>query len=179
MTILFVTVLIAGLLLGVWSMIAGIDRDRRRGRWIKYVNLPTFAIAGTLFGLVGYPLAKYTVLSTGAILAIAGVVAIAGAVGMVALIAGWAVPSAAREVVDERYTLQGHLAVVTQAIGNGTGDIGAIAYEHEGRRFVVRARSLDGDSIEATTEVVIERVEDGVAYVERWATIARQLELPS
>jgi hypothetical protein len=177
MTILFLLVFILGLILGVISMIAGIDRHERRRRWVSYFNLPTVGAAATSFGLVGYPLAKYSSLGPVAMAAIAGAAAAAGAGGMVALIAGWAVPSAARAVEDARYALQGHLARVTRPIR--PGEAGEIVYEHEGARHVARALSLDGKAIAPDAEVVIERVEDGVAYVELWATIAKQLELPS
>ena len=96
---------------------------------------------------------------------------------MVGIIAGWAVPSAARDVPDERYLLQGHLARVTRPIEGSQG--GEIAFEVEGRRQMATAASLDGTSIAVDADVVIERVENGVAYVERWTTIAKQLELPS
>ncbi len=177
MRILFLAAFILGLILGVVSMISGIDRDQRRGRWIKYLNLPTAGTAATLFGLVGYPLAKYSSLAPLAMVGIAGIVAVAGAAGMVALIAGWAVPSAARDVPDERYLLQGHLARVTRAIRPGEG--GEITFEHNGRHQTARAYSLDGKAIALNAEVVIERIEDGVAYVELWSTIAKQLKLPS
>lgn len=180
MRILFLSVFILGLVLGVVSMIAGIDRDQRRGRWIKYLNLPTAGVAATLFGLVGYPLAKYSSLSPLAMVAIAGAAGIAGGIGMMTLIAGWAVPSAAREVTDERYVLQGHLAHVTRAIAReADGVLGEISYEHEGQRHRVAASSLDGKPIALDEEVVIERVEDGVAYVELWSNIERQLQLPT
>jgi hypothetical protein len=177
MLILFLSLFILGLVLGVASMIAGIDRDQRRGRWIKYVNLPMAGAAATLFGLVGYPLAKYTALSALAIIGIALAAGAIGAVGMMLLIAGWAVPSAERDVEDERFLLQGHFARVTRSI-QAAGQ-GEIVYEHEGRQHVLRAASLDGNAIAEDAEVVIERVEDGVAYVELWSTIAEQLKLPT
>lgn len=177
MRVLFLSIFILGLVLGVVSMIAGIDREQRRGRWVKYFNLPTVGTAAVLFGLVGYPLAKYTSLHLGAMVAIAVAAAVAGGAGMVGIIAGWAVPSAARDVPDERYVLQGHLARVTRPIEVSAN--GEIAFEVEGRRQIATAASLDGTSIAVDAEVVIERLEDGVAYVERWATIAKQLELPS
>ena len=177
MTILFLVVFILGLVLGVISMIAGIDRHERHRRWVSYFNLPTVGAAATLFGLVGYPLAKYSSLGPAAMMAIAGAVAAAGAGGMVALIAGWAVPSAARAVEDVRYALQGHIARVTRPIR--PGEVGEIVYEHDGARHSANALSLDGKAIARDAEVVIERVEAGVAYVELWATIAKQLELPS
>lgn len=177
MLILFLSLFILGLVLGVASMIAGIDRDQRRGRWIKYVNLPMAGAAATLFGLVGYPLAKYTALSALAIIGIALAAGAIGAVGMMLLIAGWAVPSAERDVEDERFLLQGHFARVTRSIQAAAP--GEIVYEHEGRQHVLRAASLDGNAIAEDAEVVIERVEDGVAYVELWSTIAEQLKLPT
>ncbi len=177
MRALFLSFFIAGLLLGVTSMIAGIDREQSRGRWVKYLNLPTLGTAAVLFGIVGYPLAKYTSLHPGALVAIAAAAAIAGGAAMVGIIAGWAVPSAARDVPDERYLLQGHLARVTRPIEESQG--GEIAFEVEGRRQIATAASLDGTSIAVDAEVVIERVENGGAYVERWTTIAKQLELPS
>lgn len=177
MRILFIAVFIAGLVLGVVSMIAGIDRDRRRGRWVKYINLPMAGVAATLFGLVGYPLVKYTHLHPTALIAIAGAAAIAGAIGMMILIAGWAVPSAARDIEDERFVLQGHVARVTRPIG--TDALGEITFEHEGQRRTTAAQSLDGTPIARDADVVIERLENGVAHVELWSTIARQLELPT
>ena len=177
MSSLFLFFFIVGLVLGVVSMIAGIDREQRRGRWVKYLNLPTLGTAAVLFGIVGYPLAKYTSIRPGALVGIAAAAAVAGGVGMVAVIAGWAVPSAARDVPDERYVLQGHLARVTRPIGGSQA--GEIAFEVEGRRQIATATSLDGTPIAMDAEVVIERLENGVAYVERWTTIAKQLELPS
>jgi hypothetical protein len=177
MRVLFLSVFILGLVLGVVSMIAGIDREQRRGRWVKYLNLPTAGTAAALFGIVGYLLAKSTSLHPGVVVATAVAAAVAGGGAMVGVIAGWAVPSAARDIPDERYVLQGHLARVTRPIDGPAN--GEIAFEVEGRRQIATAASLDGTSIAVDAEVVIERLENGVAYVERWTTIAKQLELPS
>jgi hypothetical protein len=177
MTFVFLFAFLAGLVLGVISMIAGIDRNEKRRRWTTYVNLPTVGSFAVGFGVVGYLLLRYTSLATAPLVTIAIVVGVAAAAGMVALIAGWAVPSAARDVPDERYLLQGHFGQVTRAIP--TGGAGEISYEHDGRRHAVAARSLNGQAIAASAEIVIERVEDGVAYVELWSTIARELKLPT
>jgi len=174
MTAFFALFLLAGLLLGVAAMLGGIDRKARHGAWVKYLNLPTAGAAAALFGIVGYPLAKYTSMGTAAMLAIAGASAAAAAVGMVILIAGWAVPSAARHVEDPRFALQGNPAQVSRAISGA--DAGTITYEHDGERRTVPAVGLDGAAIAAGTEVVIERIEDGIAYVELWSNIERELE---
>jgi hypothetical protein len=174
MTLFFALFLLAGLLVGVISMLGGIDRKARHGAWVKYLNLPTAGAAAALFGIVGYPLAKYSSLGVAAILAIAGASALAAAGGVVAIIAGWAVPSAARHVEDPRYALQGHPARVSQGIAlTGAGEI---TFEHDGERRTVPAVGLEGASIAAGTEVVIERVENGIAYVELWSNIERELE---
>lgn len=174
MTLVFALFLLAGLLVGVVAMLGGIDRKARHGAWVKYLNLPTAGAAAALFGIVGYPLAKYSSLGTAAMLAIAGASAAAAAVGMVALIAGWAVPSAALHVEDPRYALQGHPARVSQSIAGAHA--GAISYGHDGVQQTIPAIGLEGASIAAGTEVVIERIEDGIAYVELWSNIERELE---
>jgi hypothetical protein len=174
MTLFFALFLLAGLIVGVIAMIGGIDRKQRHGAWVKYLNLPTAGAAAALFGIVGYPLAKYSSLGTVAMLAIAGAAAAAAAAGMMAIIAGWAVPSAALHAEDPRFALQGHPARVSQTISQAQA--GEIVYEHDGARRTVPAFGLDGLSIAAGTEVVIERIEDGIAYVELWSNIERELE---
>lgn len=174
MILFFAAFLLAGLLVGVVAMLGGIDRKQRHGAWVKYLNLPTAGAAAALFGIVGYPLAKYSSLSIPAMLAIAGASAAAAAALMVAIIAGWAVPSAALHVEDPRYALQGHPARVSQSIT--TTHAGEIFFEHDGARRTVPALGLEGAAISVGTEVVIERIEDGVAHVELWSNIERELE---
>lgn len=174
MTLFFALFLLAGLVVGVIAMIGGIDRKQRHGAWVKYLNLPTAGAAAALFGIVGYPLAKYSSLSTLAMVAIAGAAALAAAGGMVAVIAGWAVPSAALHAEDPRFALQGHPARVSQSMTAGRA--GEIVFEHDGERRLVPALGLEGAAIDAGTEVVIERIENGVAHVELWSNIERELE---
>jgi hypothetical protein len=56
---------------------------------------------------------------------------------------------------------------------------GEIEYEEHGVRTTVVARALTGERVEEGAEVVIERVEDGVAHVELWSRIAEELQLPA
>ena len=174
MTLFFALFLLAGLIVGVIAMIGGIDRKQRHGPWVKYLNLPTAGAAAALFGIVGYPLAKYSSLGTIAMLAIAGASAAAAAAAMVAIIAGWAVPSAALHAEDPRFALQGHPARVSQSISGE--EAGEITFEHDGTRQIVPAVGLEGAAIAAGSEVVIERIEDGIAHVELWSNIERELE---
>ena len=50
-----------------------------------------------------------------------------------------------------------------------------IAFENGGVREVSRAAGLDGARLELGTEVAIERVEGGVAYVEPWTQVEARL----
>ncbi len=169
--------LLLGLGLGVASMITGIDRRlQRRGR-PGVLNLPTIGAFLSVFGASGYLLLRYSTLALWVTLLMAAVLGLAAAGAVVYMIVGWAVPSAARDVEDERYILQGHFGVVTRAIASE--EEGEIQYEDEGTTHTVAARTFDGAAIPVGSEIVIERIEDGVAWVELWANIARQLELPA
>jgi hypothetical protein len=50
-----------------------------------------------------------------------------------------------------------------------------ISLESSGHREVIPARGIDDQSMAVGTEVVIERIEDGVAYVEDWAAVEKRL----
>ncbi|MGQ0712642.1 MAG: hypothetical protein ACT4PJ_02800 [Gemmatimonadaceae bacterium] len=172
----FVVLFFAGLVLGVIAMLVGVQRDQPPRTARSMFNLATIGAFATVAGAVGYPLARYTELGPIAMTSIAIAAGLGGWGLAVAMIAGWAVPSAARAPEDERYALQGFVGKVTRDIGAGTS--GEITYQLEGTWHRAHARSLDGRPIESGTEIAIERIEDGIAWVERWSTIERQLELP-
>ncbi len=70
------------------------------------------------------------------------------------------------EVEDERYVLQGHLARVTKPIRSDVD--GEVAFELGEQHRVLKARSLDDTVLAAGADVVIERIENDIAYVESW-----------
>jgi hypothetical protein len=74
---------------------------------------------------------------------------------------------------DPRYVLQGHVATVTQAIP-AAGE-GEIVYGELADRRSLRARSIDEQGIDEGVEVCIERVENGIAFVELWALVEARL----
>jgi hypothetical protein len=78
-------------------------------------------------------------------------------------------PSMRPKVEFDPEVLTGHIARVTAAISAVAA--GAVAYTLEGRRHDVAAVSLDGTPIQAGVDVVIERVENGLAFVERWEVV--------
>jgi membrane protein implicated in regulation of membrane protease activity len=178
MTTLFLASLLLGLALGVFSMLHGVERAGTAGSApasepTTSLKLPLVAAFATVFGIAGYLLTRYAPLPNAATLVIAAVLGALGALGAAALVVKWAIPSAKEDVVDERYTLQGAPARVVRAIG--ADGVGEIEYVADDRHVTSRARSFDGRPIEAGTEVVIERVEEGVAYVERWALVEARL----
>jgi len=187
MSALFLGALLLGLVLGVFSMLHGVEREdpaapgtvpgRTPGQAppepSASLKLPLIAAFASIFGLAGYLVARYTTLPAPGQLGVAATLGALGALGAAVLVLKWAIPSARADVVDERYLLQGHPARVVETI---TGSApGTIEYEVEGTRVVHPARSFDGAAIATGTDVVIDRVEDGVAYVEMWALVEARL----
>jgi membrane protein implicated in regulation of membrane protease activity len=137
------------------------------------LNLPTAAGFALAFGLTGYLLTRYTTLAPAVDLVIAVAAGALGAVGALTLLAAWAIPAAKAEVVDARYVMQGAFARVIGVSDRGTS--GMVTYESEGVSHTSRATAIDGARLEVGSDVVIERIEDGIAYVEPWAQVESRL----
>jgi hypothetical protein len=193
MIVLFVVSFFIGLVLAVVAMLVGVER-RASGKAFPppvgplvsreallaassqisaRFHVPLIAAFSTGFGVIGYPLARYSPLAPVWQLVLGSVGGALAATGAVTIIARWAVPSARRDVPDERYLLQGMLARVTDTIEQASP--GRIALEVDGALHAVRAISLNGDPIERGAEVVIERIERDTAFVEPWAQVERRL----
>jgi len=182
-THLFLGLFLVGLVLGVGAMLFGVEKQRRPvdgvsaptiGARLTIPNVAAFAAAS---GAAGYLLRHYTALGSVAIFVIAAAAGVAGVVGASLLVARWALPAVAAEVVDERYLLQGHPARVTRVIAGAAGAASAyeITYEEAGSRHVLHAYSLEGTELSPGMDVVIERVEGGAAYIEAWSVVERRL----
>lgn len=190
---LFLAFFFLGLVLGVVAMLVGVER-RPKGRQASEpsspfvsreallvasnqisarFHVPLVAAFSTAFGAIGYLLARYSLLGPIWLLLLSAAGGLAAATGAVALIARWAVPSARRDVPDERYLFQGMLARVTDRIEETAP--GRIAVEMDGTLHAVRAVSLTGDAIEPGADVVIERIERDTAFVEPWTQVERRL----
>ena len=81
---------------------------------------------------------------------------------------------------DPRYRFQGHVARVIEPIGDGSDPRGGrIAFVFDGRRHAFFARwtpETAGSPVgQAGSEVVIERVEGDLAYVEPWTVVEERL----
>jgi membrane protein implicated in regulation of membrane protease activity len=181
-----------GLMLGVFAMLAGVERPARRGpvpptgpvvsrealmtasgEISARFHIPLVSAFATSFGGVGYLVDRYSSLDALWQLSISTGVGVISAACAVMVVAGWALPGARRDIPDERYLLQGLVARVTDPIDPLNG--GRIALEMNGTVHAVRAVSLTGGFIDRGTEVVIERVEADTAFVEPWANVERRL----
>ena len=126
-----------------------------------------------VFGLSGYLLVRGPATSLVAAIAIAAALGLVASVVAARLVTSWWKVTPEHDVDDERYVLQGHLARVVKAIENGSD--GEVAFELGAEQRVVRARGVDQVTMSAGTEVVIERIEDDVAYVEPWHEVEKRL----
>lgn len=174
LSIVSVASFIGGLVLAVFAMLHGVEHLRRNRTRAPspFFNLPAIAAFAIGFGAVGYPLASRTRLPTWAVLLIAiasGALAISG---MITLLATWALRGVSGGTTDE-HEIQGQLAVVTREITASSP--GEISYEHTGRTITVPARALTGAFVAVGADVVIDRIDEGVAFVEEWASVEQRL----
>lgn len=183
MTVVFLAAFVAGLLLGVRAMLYGVERDSASVS-VAYPDpsvqptirywMPVIASFATVFGVVGYLFLRFARFGAGAS-ATAALVA--------GVLAAWAVVRAVKQAVaftpehdpdDPRYVLQGHVAQVTAPIrGDDEGEIVFTIGEGETRR--VRARGIEGAAAGVGSDVVIEKIEGDVAYVEPWVVVEQRI----
>jgi hypothetical protein len=173
----FLIAFIGGLILAVFAMLHGVEYARRRRNRSRapspFFNLPTVAAFAVGFGAIGYPLSSRTMLPAWGITLFAiggGALAITA---MITLLARWALRGRSASSDPDSHEIQGQLAVVTRDITPSAD--GEISYEHLGRREVVPARSLGVNAVRSGSDVVIDRIENGVAFVEEWAVVELRL----
>ena len=175
-----IVVFLAGLLLGVRVMFFGVqrrvDEHRFSHRAWPFALAAFFLTSGALL----YARTNQGVTPRWlAVVVGVGVVSAFGARWLV--IRSAAAPSTDPED-DPRYRFQGHVARVVQDIGarpDGAAG-GRIAFEFDGQQHELRAQwtgpEWEGRSHgRAQSEVVIERVEGDVAYVEPWTVVEERL----
>jgi hypothetical protein len=188
-TAVSLAVLTVGLVMGVFAMLFGTERQVQHAGPVKpherksehdpaaepspFFNLASVAAFGVGFGLTGYLLADKTSWPTMAQVLVAIIAGGAALMLQSALIARWAIPGGRSDQVDERYLLQGTLAHITGDVPKDGA--GTLRYALDDREFELPARTLDGEPAVAGTDVVIDRVEDGVGYVELWSRVEQRL----
>lgn len=179
--------LLSGLVLGVFAMLNGTARrvhpaiaphERRSEHDPESEPSPLFNVASLAAFTLGAGLTAYLV-ARHADLPLAAEIVIAIAAGGLLmtvqslLLARWAIPSARAEQVDHRYLLQGTIGRVTMDVP--AGGSGTMRYELDEQSYDLPARSVDGSAMAAGSECVIDRVEDGVAFVESWAVVEQRI----
>jgi hypothetical protein len=172
--IVFLASFIGGLLLAVFAMLHGVEHARRNRSKAPsaFINLPAIAAFAVGFGAAGYPLVTRSRLPSWATLLIAVGSGSLAITGMITLLARWALRDAA-PLSAQQDEIQGQLAVVSQDIvAGGTGEI---AYELLGRQLRIPARALSDRPMSIGAEVVIDRIENGVAFVEEWSVVEQRL----
>lgn len=166
---------IGGLLLAVRMMFFG--AERRRARAVDAMPLrrsePAIAAFLLMFGIAGYVLTRHGTMQSAPGVALALLLGALWATMVTRLAIATARVKPEHDPDDPRYLLQGHVAIVTQSIpaqGEGT-----IAFGDGDGNTALRARAIDESAILEGVEVCIERVDAGVAFVERWALVEGRL----
>jgi membrane protein implicated in regulation of membrane protease activity len=176
MTILYLASLIVGLIMAVRVMMYGVERPREDnpdGERSFRLSPPLIVAFAIVFGMAGYVLTRTTTGTGATRVAIAAVLGVLSSVATAYFVRKWWTVTPEHDVDDERYVLQGHIARVTKPI---RADVdGEVAYELENERHVLKARSFDDAALSEGTEVVIERIEGDVAYVEAWLEVEKRL----
>jgi membrane protein implicated in regulation of membrane protease activity len=142
---------------------------------VSPLSLSTLSAFLTWFGGAGYLLTRYSPLAALGVTLAALAVGVIGAGIVFTAIARYIVPRLT-VLNPEDFRVQGAIARVTSTIQ--PDGIGEIVYTLGGTRHADGARSESGDAIERGTQVVILRVEKGIAYVEPWARFADSHQLP-
>lgn len=175
MAYLFLAAFIAGLLLAVRVMFFGAERKQLQPRDAMPLRRSEPAIIGFLvmFGVAGYLFTRYGTLSAAAGTGAATLLGLAWAALVTRLAVATARVQPEHDPDDPRYVLQGHVASVSAPIP--VDGEGAITFAEAGSQRTVPARTIDGSAIAQGEEVCIERLENGVAFVELWAIVEQRL----
>jgi hypothetical protein len=181
MRTLAVVAFVAGLLLAILVMFFGV----RRQLDANHTALRRWPLALSSF-LVVLGATLYFRTANGALVT-RGWYGVALGLGLLAAWAAWAmvrhsatIPSTDPED-DPHFRFQGQVARLVESIEPRAGGpaTGRVAFEFDGTRYEFRARWTPGEwppeQGRADSEVVIERVDDDLAYVEPWAAIEERL----
>ena len=173
--ITFLVAFIAGLVLAVIAMLHGVEHTRpnRSRAPSPFFNLPALAAFAIGFGAVGYPVASNTRLPGWGVLLIAAASGALAISAMITLLARWALRGATANLAADEHEIQGQFAVVTRDITAVTP--GEIKYELLGREIRVPAKTLTAKPLSTGVDVVIDRIENGVAFVEEWAVVEQRI----
>lgn len=182
-----VAAFLVGLLLAVRVMFFGVrkqlDEERLLHRRWPLALAAFLAVAGAVLYLMSGSASGVT---GGLAAAVVGSGALAAALAWWVVQRSAAIPSTDPED-DPRFRFQGHVARVTEPIGNpGETTDGRVAFDFDGKRYEFRARWSQSDewkpadnegsvSGQEGAEVVIEIVDGDLAFVEPWKVVEERL----
>lgn len=182
----FAFAFLLGIAGAVYVIIRGVERPRGRGSGVQVdefgremgmgtlsLRAPIAAAGLLAAGLVGYPLARFTSLPLSALVPLAAGAALLAAPLAAYLVRQWAYRAATQDATDPRYSLQGHIAQVVSVATEH--EPARVEYMANGRRVIAPAKGIDADHLAIGAEVVIDRLEDGVVYVESWGRVEQRL----
>lgn len=169
----FNLVFLAGLLIAVRVMVAGVERSGRDGT--VHVRTRWAMLGGmlTLGGFVGSLTARMQA-SAAVRVAVTAMAVVFGIVAARVLVKRAVAMPVSDHEFDPRFELQGVPAIVVESIP-ASGDGFVRLPDGSGFAMPLRARSLDGAPIARGVEVGVERIDDGVAFVEAWSAIEARL----
>jgi membrane-bound ClpP family serine protease len=179
MNALFVASAVGGTVLLVVFLLQGVERREREGAgrfrappvYLASVAIVALSFAAVVFGVVGfYSLARGV--SLVAVVVGSVVLALLLGLGLGVLVWRWALRAHREELARGDESLQGLPARVTRLV-DGRG--GEVEYRDEGSMRRAPARSVDGSTHPVGTEVVIDRTEGDVVYVEAWSRVEERL----
>jgi membrane protein implicated in regulation of membrane protease activity len=167
-------------LLGGADAGAGVDTGgdagaAHEGTTLSPFNLSVISAFLAWFGGAGYLLERYSSFTGVLIVVLATGAGVVGGGAIFLTLTRYLLPRLS-EMRPEDYRLPGTVGRVTSPIrAGGTGEI---VYTLGGTRHSDGARCVSGEALERGTEIVILKVERGIAYVERWDSYAKRLDLP-
>ena len=168
----FLLVFVAGLGAAVYTMLQGVTPapSARATTRLGMLTAPSVAAFAIVFGAVGYLCATRTSLSA----TVTFLISLASAAATIPLSA----PLLARvargtRLASEDLDIEGQLATVVDPLSDVVP--GKVSYRRDGREITQPALNLVSGALTAGRDVVIDRVENGVAYVEEWERVEKRL----
>jgi hypothetical protein len=169
----FLIVFIGGLAVGVYSMLLGVTAAPAAGaatRW-GMISAPSVAAFAIAFGAIGYLCSTHTGLSY----AVVVLVSFAGGAATIPVSAPLLARAAKYRSTPhpDDVTLEGQPALVIEPVSDRA--TGKISYERDGKSFTHPALNVIEGTLPRGRDVVIDRIEQDVAYVEDWERVEKRL----
>lgn len=169
----FLLVFMAGLGAAVYTMLLGVTPSpaARATTRLGMLTAPSVAAFAVVFGAVGYLCTTRTTLTPFVIFIIAfaaGAVTIPVSAPLLARLA-----RSRKASPGEDLDIEGQLAKVVSPLSDVSP--GDVAYNRDGREVTQRALNLVSGALTTGCEVVIDRIENGIAYVEDWESVEKRL----